>query len=140
MPQQRTRRSQRVSFLPVLALMGLLAAPAHAGSEFDDGFEDQLGRLFAYEAFSLGKWIVGSAYAHAAQPHGYGYGAPYSGAYEDHDHPGPAYESEYEERYSRDGRDPCEYTYHERVRRNRYGEVVEYERREVRRRRGRYDD
>jgi len=140
MAQKRARRCEQVSFLAALALMGLLAAPAHAGSEFDDGFEDQLGRLFAYEAFSLGRWIVGSAYAHAAYgPHPHGYEEPYPGEYED-DYDDGEYESDYVERYSRDRGEPCEYTYRERVRRNRYGEVVEYERREVRRRRGRYDD
>lgn len=132
MPKTRARTG--LLFTTMLALAGLLAAPAQAGGrEFDDGFQDQLGRLVATEAFFLGKWMLASAYEHAV-----------------HD-PGPVHDDyDFEETTDRewDGRDrdtreydePCEVEYRERVVRDRYGEVVEYERREVCRRRARYED
>ena len=45
--------------LAVLACAALFAAaPARAGGEFRDGFEDQLGRLAAFEVFHLGHVLL----------------------------------------------------------------------------------
>jgi hypothetical protein len=45
--------------LAAIACAGLFAAaPASAGNEFRDGFEDQLGRLAAIEVFHLGELLV----------------------------------------------------------------------------------
>jgi hypothetical protein len=54
---EKTRRRRRGAFTTVAAgLLCLgLAAPASAGGEFKDGFEDQLGRLLAVHAFQVGK-------------------------------------------------------------------------------------
>ena len=37
---------------------GVAAAPAQADSNFERGFEDQMGRILAYEAVNLGKHIL----------------------------------------------------------------------------------
>ena len=54
---EKTRRRRGGAFTTVAAgLLCLgLAAPASAGGEFKDGFEDQLGRLLAVHAFQVGK-------------------------------------------------------------------------------------
>lgn len=52
-----TRRP--ILLLAALACAGLLAAaPAQAGNEFRDGFEDQLGRLAAVGVFHLGTALL----------------------------------------------------------------------------------
>lgn len=136
--QQTGNRARRGLLLALsLALAGLLANPAQAGgNEFDDGFEDQLGRLVATEAFFLGKWLLAGAYHHAVhRPH------PHPPAWERSDR--ESRDSEWDEWGVPEPREPCEVEYRERVRHDRYGEVVEYERREVCRRPvryGRYDD
>jgi hypothetical protein len=134
MPENRTRTRIELLFTTTLALAGLLAAPAQAGgNEFDDGFQDQLGRMVATEAFFLGKWILASAYGYAVHDP--------SAAADDYDFEEIA-DDEWDggDEAARDYDAPCELEYRERVRRDRYGEVVEYERREVCRRRTRYDD
>jgi hypothetical protein len=40
------------------AFLLLQAAPARADSNFERGFEDQMGRILAYEAVNLGKHIL----------------------------------------------------------------------------------
>ena len=74
----RTRnRTRRVGLLAACAAaIGIGAAqPAHASNDFANGFEDQLGRLFAFEAFRLGQGIL--AHALAGPPVAIGYGDPY---------------------------------------------------------------
>ncbi len=45
-------------------LAGATAAPAQADSNFEHGFEDQLGRIFAFEAVNLGKHVLFQSVAH----------------------------------------------------------------------------
>ena len=45
-------------------LVGTTAAPAQAGSGFEHGFEDQLGRIFAFEAVNLGKHVLFQGVSH----------------------------------------------------------------------------
>ena len=145
MAQSSTRVRGGLSLLAAVALAGLLTAPAHAGgNEFDDGFQDQMGRLVATEAFLLGKWLLASAYAHHAYepvPHRHDGHRDYDrhrGHDRRHDRDwDDDYDDDwgYEERRHR--RDPCDVEYRERVRRDRYGEVVE--RHEVRHRHRHYD-
>ena len=138
----------------LLAAVGaalFMAAPAQAGgNEFDDGFQDQLGRLVATEVFHLGKWVLAGAphyiehveYRHVERPR-----------YRDHDdrhrgrghykhrwhhkHKRHHHERRHHYRHGHRHDEPCNVETHERVRRNRHGEVVEYERHE-RRYRDRY--
>ena len=44
--------------LAVMLCAGYAATPAQAGNEFRDGFEDQMGRLVAVEAFQVGRFIL----------------------------------------------------------------------------------
>ena len=71
-------RTRRVGLLAAacVAVIGIGAAqPAHASNDFRNGFEDQLGRLFAFEAFRLGQGIL--AQALAGPPVAVGYGDAY---------------------------------------------------------------
>jgi hypothetical protein len=45
-------------------LVGTAPAPAQAGSGFEHGFEDQLGRIFAFEAVNLGKHMLFQGVSH----------------------------------------------------------------------------
>jgi hypothetical protein len=55
--------------LAACAAFGLAAAPAAAGNEFKNAFEDQLGRLLAVEVFHAGHVILGHPpYAYAWVP------------------------------------------------------------------------
>jgi len=57
MHRKPIRRS--IAVLAALACAGLLAAaPAQAGNEFQDGFEDQMGRLVALQVFQLGNLLI----------------------------------------------------------------------------------
>ena len=47
-------------------LVGTTAAPAQADSNFERGFEDQLGRIFAFEAVNLGKHVLFQSGAHTS--------------------------------------------------------------------------
>lgn len=120
----------------IVALMAFTAAPASAGgNEFDDGFEDQLGRLVATEVFHLGRAVLTGGYHHAA----YAYGRHHDdyGPHRGHGH----YRHRHHWRHHHHGYgydEPCNVESHERVRRDRHGEVVEYERHEVRYRDRRY--
>ena len=53
------RRSALVA-LAICAALGLAAAPARAGNELKNGFEDQIGRLLAFEVFQAGRVILGA--------------------------------------------------------------------------------
>jgi hypothetical protein len=44
------------------------AKPASANHDFQNGFEDQLGRLAAYQVAALGVWVLGGAYPPVAAP------------------------------------------------------------------------
>lgn len=143
-----TRGTRGFALLATLILAGFFATPAHAGgNEFDDGFQDQLGRLVAAEVFHLGKWVLAGAptYVHYEtdryerrrhRPRGHAHGH-----YKHHkrhrrhhakhdDHRGRYWRKHYghDHRYEA----PCNVETHERIRRNRHGEVVEYERHERR--------
>lgn len=59
------RRSRRTLGWPLVAAalaaflwVGTAAAPASADSNFRRGFEDQMGRIMAYEAVNLGKAVI----------------------------------------------------------------------------------
>ncbi len=63
-PTRRRAARRPLIALAVFAGAALFAAaPAQAGGEFRDGFEDQLGRLAALEVFHLGHTLLAS---HAA--------------------------------------------------------------------------
>jgi hypothetical protein len=62
----RAPRSSALAALLACAALGLAAAPARAGNEFKNGFEDQIGRLLAFQVFQAGQVILGAP--------GYGYG------------------------------------------------------------------
>ncbi len=62
-----------------LGALALSAAPAQARDEFENGFEDQIGRLLAFEAYRVGSVILGGGYPYAGY-HG-GYARP---RYEEH--------------------------------------------------------
>jgi hypothetical protein len=60
---RRAWRAPRRSALAALAIgaaLGLAASPARAGNEFKNGFEDQIGRLLAFEVFHAGHLILGA--------------------------------------------------------------------------------
>ena len=76
-PTRRRAARRPLIALAVFACAALFAAaPAQAGGEFRDGFEDQLGRLAALEVFHLGHVLLA------------GHAAPY---YEVHYVPQPRY-------------------------------------------------
>lgn len=92
MRNRRTFGSRRGIGAPLaLAAIGAfvwmgMAAPARADSNFERGFEDQMGRILAYEAVNLGKHILFEGVVHPATyghtpAHGPGY------AYETRPHP-----------------------------------------------------
>lgn len=139
---ERTRSMRRkggIAIAAILALMAFTAAPAQAGgNEFDDGFQDQLGRLVASEVFHLGKWVLagGPHYVHhdyrpshyEPRPHrGHGYARHYRHKRRHYRHD-RGHHHGHGHRYDA----PCNVETHERVRRDRHGDVVEYERHEVR--------
>jgi hypothetical protein len=58
-PTRRRAARRPLIALTVLACAALfMAAPAQAGGEFRDGFEDQLGRLAALEVFHVGHILL----------------------------------------------------------------------------------
>ncbi|MGH0032819.1 MAG: hypothetical protein ACQGVC_23745 [Myxococcota bacterium] len=58
MRDRTTRWSFALAVLGTFLWVGATAAPAHADSNFERGFEDQLGRILAYEAVNAGKEIL----------------------------------------------------------------------------------
>lgn len=50
------------SLVAVLGVFLLVATPAQAENDFANGFEDQLGRLVAVEAFQLGHLLLAGAF------------------------------------------------------------------------------
>ena len=68
---ERTMRAPRtLAAIAALACLGFVAAPAQAGGELRDAFEDQMGRLLAVEALHTGKWILsGGYYGHHGTQH-----------------------------------------------------------------------
>jgi hypothetical protein len=148
---RNARGARGLAILATLILAGFFAAPAQAGgNEFDDGFEDQLGRLVATEVFHLGKWVLtgGPTYVHYAperydrherhhaRPRGHAHGHyKHHKRHKRHGYKHIAHRNHYSRRHH--GHDhrygaACNVETHERVRRNRHGEVVEYERHERR--------
>jgi hypothetical protein len=83
MRDRKLRQSRRRALGPLtLAALGAFlwvgasAAPARADSNFERGFEDQMGRIMAYEAVNLGKAILFQGVVHPAvhhDTHGHGY-------------------------------------------------------------------
>ena len=66
-PTRRRAARRPLIALTVFACAALFAAaPAQAGGEFRDGFEDQLGRLAALEVFHMGHVLLTG---HAASTH-----------------------------------------------------------------------
>jgi hypothetical protein len=67
--RRRNRSSRRVfaSFLATVALACLGASPAKARGEFADGFEDQLGRIVAFQVARVGGLILTGGHHH--HPH-----------------------------------------------------------------------
>ena len=55
---RRRIAGRSLAALALLLCAGFAATPAQAGNEFRDGFEDQLGRLVAVEAFHMGRLIL----------------------------------------------------------------------------------
>lgn len=53
-------------FALALGAVGFSAAPASARNDFQNGFEDQMGRILAFEAFHVGQVILsgGAPYAY----------------------------------------------------------------------------
>ncbi len=134
-------RSAVLAFALALGAVSLPATPAQARDEFENGFEDQIGRLLAFEAYRVGRVILGG---HA--PYGghrgdyYDYGRPRHYRYS----PPPRFyrpkHVHHHHRYiDRDCDDDVEYRYE--VRRSRRGEVVKerYRSRGDRDRDDRYD-
>jgi hypothetical protein len=75
-------------FIGAFLLLQAAPTPARADSYFERGFEDQMGRILAYEAVNLGKHILvhGVIHPYPAVHHGYG-GHPSYGGY----HPSMSY-------------------------------------------------
>jgi hypothetical protein len=87
------RGIRAVAFATLAAATALLAAaPARAGNEFENAFEDQSGRSLAHEAAAVGRSILAGGYYPVAGP---AYYAPVAGpAYY-----GPSYGAFYGPRY-----------------------------------------
>ncbi len=63
--RENLRHSRRRAVWPLVlatvgafVLVGTSARPAQADSNFERGFEDQMGRILAYEAVNLGKHVL----------------------------------------------------------------------------------
>ena len=63
--KRKLRHSRRRAVWPLVlatvgafVLVGTTATPAQADSNFERGFEDQMGRILAYEAVNLGKHVL----------------------------------------------------------------------------------
>jgi hypothetical protein len=115
---QRTRKlcaSALAALGVALAGATLSASPAQARNEFENGFEDQMGRLLAVEAFHVGRVILGGGYPWPAYYGGWG-------------HPGWGpprhYRSKPVYRHRGHGRDCDDVEYRYEVRRDRYGKLV----------------
>ena len=54
-----SRRASRIASLALAtALLCGIATPARAGSHFENGYEDQLGRLLAFETVAVGRALL----------------------------------------------------------------------------------
>ena len=149
---ERSKRAPRtLAAVAAVLCLGFVAAPAQAGDELRDAFEDQMGRLLAVEAFHTGKWILsGGHYGHRD------YGVRYERRYDrghDHDHyyrdhghdrhhwkrhakKHRKWHRKHDRRHHHHGDEPCNIEVHE-IKRDRWGDV-EYERYERRTRSERY--
>ncbi len=69
---RRAPKTALLTGLALLAVLGLAATPARAGNELRNGFEDQVGRLLAFQVFHAGHAILyggyGPGYAASARP------------------------------------------------------------------------
>ena len=84
-PTRRWAARRPLIALAVFACAALfMAAPAQAGGEFRDGFEDQLGRLAALEVFHVGHILLAG---HTGPTYGVHY-APQYRQHRHHKHPG----------------------------------------------------
>jgi hypothetical protein len=62
-PKHRNLATRPILALAVLASVGLLtAAPAQAADEFENGFQDELGRLVAHEVVRAGATLLYGPY------------------------------------------------------------------------------
>lgn len=76
--KRTTRAPRALAAIAALACAGFIAAPAQAGGELKDAFEDQMGRLLAVEAFHTGKWILSAGHYGPYATHDHHYGDRYS--------------------------------------------------------------
>jgi hypothetical protein len=68
------RRAAALFGLAISAALGLLAAPTRAENDFRNGFEDQLGRLLAFQAFHAGHAILHGFAPPYPHPYPYAHG------------------------------------------------------------------
>ena len=75
--KRNLRQSRRRAVWPlvlatvgVFVLVGTSATPAQADSNFERGFEDQMGRILAYEAVNLGKHALFQGVVQPYRGHG----------------------------------------------------------------------
>ena len=82
------RRLARVAVAAVLGGSLLAASPALARNDFQNGFEDQLGRIAAYHAVSVGRHLLlGGLVFHPYQGHyRYQRRTPWRRPHRGHDH------------------------------------------------------
>lgn len=123
---RQTRGAALAVFGLALAAIALPAAPAQARDEFENGFEDQIGRLLAFEAYRVGRVVLGAGVPYAG----------YRGDYYDYDRPRHEHHHYYppprhyyrpkfiqpHHRHRGHDRDCDEVEYRYEVRRSRHGE------------------
>jgi hypothetical protein len=123
MPVQTLRTGRwSVATLSLIAALGVVLAsakPAHAENDFANGFEDQLGRLVAVEAFQLGHLLLAGVFQPPAYYSGVVHAAPpvrdYRDAYVAYEPP----RRHHARRRAWRGHDDHDCDEHRRVRRNR---------------------
>ena len=107
--RSRSGRAAGVVAASVLSGAMLVGAPAHAGNDFTNGFEDQLGRIAAVQVVRIGQVLLGAGlhpgFAYAAHPQGHTtvvvQGAPQTPCSGGHTSPAPYGERIVYERYER---------------------------------------
>jgi hypothetical protein len=76
---QRPRMFCAAALTAVAVAIGSVAftaAPAQARDEFENGFEDQIGRLLAFEAYRVGRVVLGGGVPYGPYDYDYGYHTP----------------------------------------------------------------
>jgi hypothetical protein len=132
-----TQRSRTLcaATLTVIAIalgsVALTASPAQARDEFQNGFEDQIGRMLAFEAYRVGRVVLGGGFPYATYRGGYDddygyYGRPREERHYYYERPRyrrPKHIHHHHHHYGRD-RDCDDVEYRYEARRDRHGEVV----------------